>query len=307
MSPKITIMACSTHAGPLRRITVPRWLLGLMACVLIAVVAGVAGLVYDHARLRSVVAEKQELTLRIARQRDRIDHQHKQIEVFADEINALQARLVSMGELESRIRMLAGLDADGGDGMLGIGGMMPSDLAAPEDPSQNHGRLMREMHERIETLDSAADTGTVRFEDLLDGIGEKHNMLACRPSIRPTTGYVTSSFGHRRSPFTGVTEMHSGLDIANRRGTPVMATADGTVVVAGRKGSLGKVIEISHGYGMVTRYGHLDRFAKSVGDRVKRGEVVGFMGDTGRSTGPHLHYEVHLNGAPLNPEDYILN
>ena len=203
MSPKITIMACSTHAGPLRRITVPRWLLGLMACVLIAGVAGVAGLVYDHARLRSVVAEKQELTLRIARQRDRIDHQHKQIEVFADEINALQARLVSMGELESRIRMLAGLDADGGDGMLGIGGMMPSDLAAPEDPSQNHGRLMREMHERIETLDSAADTGTVRFEDLLDGIGEKHNMLACRPSIRPTTGYVTSSFGHRRSPFTG--------------------------------------------------------------------------------------------------------
>ncbi len=307
MSSKITIMACGTHAGPLRRITVPRWLFGLMACLLIAVAAGVAAIGYDYSRLRSVVAENQALTQRIVRHKDQIAHQQKQIGAFADEINALQARLVALSELESRIRMLAGLDTESSEGMLGIGGVMPSDLSAPADPSQNHGRLIRKMHERIETLDSAADVGTERFEDLLDGIGEKHNMLACRPSVRPTTGYVTSAFGRRRSPFTGETEMHSGLDIANRRGTPVMASADGTVVTASRKGALGKVIEISHGYGMVTRYGHLDRFAKSVGDRVKRGEVVGFMGDTGRSTGPHLHYEVHLNGAPLNPEDYILN
>lgn len=307
MSSKITIMACGTHAGPLRRITVPRWLFGLMACLLIAVAAGVAAIGYDYSRLRSVVAENQALTQRIVRHKDQIAHQQKQIGAFADEINALQARLVALSELESRIRMLAGLDTESSEGMLGIGGVMPSDLSAPSDPSQNHGRLIRKMHERIETLDSAADVGTERFEDLLDGIGEKHNMLACRPSVRPTTGYVTSAFGRRRSPFTGETEMHSGLDIANRRGTPVMASADGTVVTASRKGALGKVIEISHGYGMVTRYGHLDRFAKSVGDRVKRGEVVGFMGDTGRSTGPHLHYEVHLNGAPLNPEDYILN
>jgi murein DD-endopeptidase MepM/ murein hydrolase activator NlpD len=307
MNSKITIMACGTHAGPLRRITVPRWLFGLMACLLIAVVAGVAAIGYDYSRLRSVVAENQVLTQRIVRHKDQISHQQKQIEAFADEINALQARLVALCELESRIRILAGLDAESSEGMLGIGGVMPSDLSATSDPSQNHGRLIRKMHERIETLDSAADVGTERFEDLLDGIGEKHNMLACRPSIRPTTGYVTSAFGRRRSPFTGEAEMHSGLDIANRRGTPVMASADGTVVTAGRKGALGRVIEISHGYGMVTRYGHLDRFAKSVGDRVKRGEVVGFMGDTGRSTGPHLHYEVHLNGAPLNPEDYILN
>ena len=101
--------------------------------------------------------------------------------------------------------------------------------------------------------------------------------------------------------------MHKGVDIAARRGTPVKATADGKVTFSGSKGLLGKTVIIDHGHGIVTRYGHLNEILKKRGDEVKRGDVIGEVGSTGRTTGSHLHYEVHLNGVPVNPVKYILN
>jgi murein DD-endopeptidase MepM/ murein hydrolase activator NlpD len=101
--------------------------------------------------------------------------------------------------------------------------------------------------------------------------------------------------------------LHKGLDIAARKGTPILATADGIVTFAGKKGLLGKTIVIDHGHGMKTRYGHNHKLLKKRGDRVKRWEPIALMGSSGRSTGPHTHYEVHLNGVPVNPEKYILN
>jgi murein DD-endopeptidase MepM/ murein hydrolase activator NlpD len=118
---------------------------------------------------------------------------------------------------------------------------------------------------------------------------------------------MTSRFGYRKSPFTGRRELHKGLDIASRKGTPILATANGVVTFAGKKGLLGLTIVIDHGHGMKTRYGHNHKLLKKRGDKVKRWEPVALMGSTGRSTGPHTHYEVHLNGIPVNPEKYILN
>ena len=124
---------------------------------------------------------------------------------------------------------------------------------------------------------------------------------------RPALGWPTSKFGYRHSPFTGKREFHKGLDIANRKGSPIVATADGIVTFTGRKGLLGEVLVVDHGHGIVTRYAHLDKIISKKGTRVERGQVIAHMGNSGRSTGPHLHYEVRLNGVPVNPTKYILN
>ncbi|MBU4415374.1 MAG: M23 family metallopeptidase, partial [Proteobacteria bacterium] len=145
------------------------------------------------------------------------------------------------------------------------------------------------------------------FESLFNNLEDQRNLLASTPAIRPTNGWISSKFGYRISPFTGFREFHKGLDIATRKGAPIVATADGVVTFVGVKGLIGKVIVIDHGHGMVTRYAHVHKALKKRGDVVKRGDTIALVGNTGRSTGSHLHYEVHLNGIPVNPAKYILN
>ena len=126
--------------------------------------------------------------------------------------------------------------------------------------------------------------------------------------IRPVKGgWISSRFGRRKSPFTGRPEMHSGYDIAAHKGTKIVATAGGTVSYTGKKRLMGKIVVIDHGNGIVTRYGHCSKILKKKGDSVKRGDVIALEGDTGRSTGPHVHYEVRLNGVAINPERFIFN
>jgi murein DD-endopeptidase MepM/ murein hydrolase activator NlpD len=163
------------------------------------------------------------------------------------------------------------------------------------------------MHVEINEIDQVSHTQESSFTTLFSQLEGKRNLLAATPSIRPVKGWISSRFGHRESPFTGRREFHRGLDIANRSGTPIIAPADGLVTYAGRKGLMGKMVTIDHGFGMVTRYGHLKKILKKKGKRVKRGETIALMGNTGRSTGPHVHYEVRLNGVAVNPMNYFLN
>ena len=132
-------------------------------------------------------------------------------------------------------------------------------------------------------------------------------MLAHAPSIWPVHGWVTSGFGFRTNPFTGLTQMHEGLDIANRIGTPVIAPSDGIVSDTGKDSAYGNFIVISHGFGINSRFLHLSKILVRPGQRVKRGDKVAEVGTTGKSTGPHLHYEVRVNGIPVNPLRYIVN
>jgi len=132
-------------------------------------------------------------------------------------------------------------------------------------------------------------------------------MLAHTPSIWPVMGWVTSGFGFRTNPFTGLTQMHEGIDISNQVGTPIIAPADGIISDIGNDLGLGKILVISHGFGMITRYAHLNKVLVRVGQKVKRGEKIAEIGTSGRTTGPHLHYEVRLDGIPVNPMRYILN
>ena len=142
---------------------------------------------------------------------------------------------------------------------------------------------------------------------LFEKMASQRDLLQATPSIRPAGGgWVSSGFGRRVDPFTGRGKMHKGLDFAAMIGTPIYAPADGVVSYAGREGGYGKIVSIDHGYGIVTRYAHNSRLLVKTGERVKRWQKIAEVGSTGRSSGPHLHYEVRVNGVPVNPENYIL-
>ena len=133
------------------------------------------------------------------------------------------------------------------------------------------------------------------------GVERRRALALATPSIWPVTGWLSSAYGNRRDPFTGGSDFHPGLDISSPQGEPVLAPADGIVSSANFSGNYGNLIVLDHGFGIITRYGHLSRFAVMNGQQVRRGDVIGFVGTTGRSTSPHLHYEILMNGQQTNP------
>lgn len=140
-----------------------------------------------------------------------------------------------------------------------------------------------------------------RLASVRNDVDRRQALVAATPSMWPITGWISSGFGHRRDPFTGDDDFHPGLDISAEYGAPVHAPADGVIESAAFNGNYGNFIALEHGFGLVTRYGHLSRFAVTPGQQVRRGDVIGYVGSTGRSTSPHLHYEVVVNGQLTNP------
>ncbi len=142
---------------------------------------------------------------------------------------------------------------------------------------------------------------------LFERIASQRDLLGATPSVRPTGGWLSSGFGYRIDPFTKNRKFHKGLDFAANIGAPIYAPADGIVSFAGREGGYGKIVSIDHGYGLVTRFAHTSRLHVKTGQKISRWDKIAEVGNTGRSSGPHLHYEVRLNGVPVNPEKYILS
>ncbi|MBW1892398.1 MAG: M23 family metallopeptidase [Deltaproteobacteria bacterium] len=263
---------------------------------------------YQHYDLKRNISDAKLLQAKINGQEDEIAGQHQQIQIFANEINFLKGKLVELNGFEKKIRIIANIEhASENENLFGVGGTSPEDLDTRISTREKHNGLVREMHEQVKNLEFASNQQKHGFNSLLIDLEAKRNLLASTPSIIPTSGWISSRFGRRKSPFTGLTELHKGLDIASREGTPIIATADGIVTFAAKKGLLGKVVVIDHGHGISTRYGHCGKLLKSSGEAVKRGDVIAHMGNTGRSTGPHLHYEVKLNGIQVNPEKYMFN
>ncbi len=147
----------------------------------------------------------------------------------------------------------------------------------------------------------------IELQNILANLTKQQNLLSSIPTISPVNGWVTSGFGYRSSPFTGERIMHKGVDVASPIGTPIYAPADGVVIFTGDKTGFGNFIMIAHGYGVVSRYGHNAQNLVQSGQRVQRGEQIATVGDSGRTTGPHLHYEVLVNGQYVNPKKFILN
>jgi len=308
MDKSFTFYLLSNTEAPVRQFTVSRklfWSVSLL--VLMAFSIAVTGL-YDYIRIRKTIRTTTALKAQRTAQTRTITGQRRQLQKFAREIDTLKSRLVALNTFEKKIRIIANIEKTGENtGLFGMGGAIPGDMDPKIPLTEKHNSLIREMYHQANQLETASSNQEAGFESLLKYLETQVDLLASTPSIRPASGWITSRFARRISPFTGRREFHSALDIANRTGTPIIAPADGKVTFAGRRWLLGNVVEINHGHGFVTRYAHCKAFKTKKGERVKRGETIALMGNTGRSTGPHLHYQIRLNGVPVNPEKYIIN
>ncbi len=312
MRKKISFVILGSSGAPAKQVCTSKTAIHLFGALLIGFFAVVGYIVYDYYNLRETTSQLQDREVYLSSQMKEIQLQRKQIQEFAAEINALKGQLLALNDFEKKIRIIANIEKNNeSDNIFGVGGSIPEDLDAQIPLKEKHNSLMRDMHEQIEQLSRASGSQQEEFESLLRSLQDQQNLLASTPAIRPVSrgvkSWVTSRFGYRKSPFTGRREFHKAFDIAARQGTPILATADGVVTFAGKKGFLGQTITIDHSHGMVTRYGHCSKVLKKRGEKVKRGETIALLGNTGRSTGPHVHYEVRLNGMPVNPEKYILN
>ncbi len=308
MRKKITFFVLSTTRSSIKQVTVSKVFLRILSLFLVSCLIFIGFIIYDYNNFQQTKVDSNNLQKKISYQQEEIADQRKQIQKFASEINILKSKLLILNDFEKKIRIVANTEkTDEEKSLFGIGGSKPEDLDTKVQLTKKHNSLVREMHEQVKQLSLASTNQKEGFESLLKYLEDQRNLLACTPTIRPTKGWISSRFGYRISPFTGRREFHKGLDIANRKGTPIIVPADGVVAFNGKKGLLGKMITIDHGHGMVTRYGHIKKAMKKQGEAVKRGDTIALMGNTGRSTGPHLHYEVRLNGVQVNPTKYILN
>lgn len=228
----------------------------------------------------------------------------KTVEELKVELANTEAYLDSMVELNNHIRMYADLPQhDLKIENLGVGGR--TQLATPE----NSNNEVDELDAKISFLSTKVSVELENYKNLYTDIQKYKERLDYIPAITPLNTekyWVSSPFGYRSDPFTEAKKFHSGIDLAAKRGTPVHATAKGTVIYAQMSyGGYGNLIKIDHGDGIITKYAHLQTILVKKGDVVERGQVVGKVGTTGRSTGSHLHYEININGKAINPIRYM--
>ncbi len=236
-----------------------------------------------------------------------VEEQNHQLLSLRGKYKGMEKDLVRIRDFDSKLRVMINLDQDQVETVTSMGGPENRDFADSYLPVYRQELLVRKMHNFLYQLNTDVRLEEVRQQELMQAIRRNQELLASTPSIWPTEGWISSRFGYRNSPFTGQREFHKGLDISGRIGTPIYAPAKGTVIFAGVDGGYGKTMVLNHGGGLITRYAHMHRIAVKRGQTVTRGEMIGYVGNTGRSTGPHLHYEVRLNGVTVNPERYILN
>ncbi len=296
----VTLLYVPGPAGTIRRYHVRRaWIRRGMAG-LVALTAAALLLIVDYVQVRGQVAELDSL-------RGETREQREQLMDYADKMEAISNQLAGIGRLDRKLRVITNLDPSDPLPLPGIGGVEGQLLEAHQLTGLTRERRHQRMMESLGRLSEAADSEEKSLEGLIEHLEDQTARLVRTPSITPTKGWVTSAFGYRTSPFTGNREFHRGVDIAARKGTQIVAPADATVRYVGQRRHLGNTLILRHGYGVESVYGHLAETMVKRGQKLKRGETIALMGTTGRSTGPHLHYQVEVNGVPVNPRNYILD
>jgi murein DD-endopeptidase MepM/ murein hydrolase activator NlpD len=209
----------------------------------------------------------------------------------------LETRLHELEGIVTKLGVMAGIEKVLPDSRVGgVGGLTNVETVSPSLDSA--------------TFDGVEKTVTdlqARSKQLENVLADQRVLLASTPSIWPVRGYLSAGFGNRIDPFTGQRDFHTGIDVSTPQGTKIISPADGVVISCAVKGGYGNALIVDHGFGIVTRYAHLDHFNVRPGQRVHRGDVIGFVGSTGRSTAPHLHYEVWVRDQAQNPIQYILD
>jgi murein DD-endopeptidase MepM/ murein hydrolase activator NlpD len=296
-SPRYTILLADRQTGVVRRFTVglrPA-LIVLSTVVTLPVLVGMGAAWKAKADVADLFASHATLELELANYRGATEALTGQLQGLQTALDDLGGRAALDPALRSAMDKLPAIvksRAMGGGGAGAAGLALLPGLNSPEDTFG----LLRDLLQGLES----------RLESVQSGVDKRNALAAATPSIWPAAGWLSSAMGARRDPFTGGDDYHPGLDISADRGSPVHATADGTVVHASAASAYGNLIRIDHGFGLESRYGHLSKFDVAVGSKVKRGDLIGKVGATGRATAPHLHYEVRVNDRLLNPLQFLL-
>lgn len=308
MNKRIKIWFHSGGSSNIREISLQKPVALVLLLLVFGSMGGLSYFGYDYWKLKKIAYDNERLGRTIAFQDSELISHRQQVQTFAKEMEVLKAKVRSLTKLGDQVRLIADIKKTGeSSSLIGIGGIPENELTHDIPLETRHNDLIREMHQQVDQTQTAASQKELDFNDLIDKLEKKKNLLAATPSIKPVNGWITSRFGYRKSPFTGKRNFHSGVDISNKKGTKILATANGKITFAAKKTYYGNMITIDHGYGKATKYAHLNKILVKRGQKVKRGDVIATLGNTGQSTGPHLHYEVRINGAPVNPLKYILN
>ena len=286
---RFTILIIPEGSHQVRRFAVRSAVVKGVLAASVVLALGFTGLIVDYVMTNLDRHELQRLQVENLSQREELHHLVAMLE-------GLRQEMVVLAQNDAKVRVMAKLSAPKGDSMAGVGGP-----AREDDVS----REFNEIQKRIDEVRRQIDLRRESQEEIQGILNDQRSLLAAKPLGWPVKGWLTSSFGMRRDPFNGRRKMHEGLDIAARTGTPVIATADGIVSSVKTQPGYGKVVTIDHGYGYRTIYGHNSKYHVKVGQRVRRGDRIASVGNTGRSTGSHVHYEVRLNGVPVNPHKYL--
>lgn len=315
---RYTIVWVDTHGRPIQRLKLRPWHLGLaLATALMATggaLAGLLGLValIPPASAAPALPHIAALAHRVAALEAQIaplgDQGARNAAAFAQVWSRSASAQPAFGPADLRE---AAPPAQLQDGRLSSA----AHLAAPPRPSRRAAEgvgydldLLALSEARLQRITQKGEALFVSLMHTLDHFHDAAQQIASTPSIRPSLSpWLSSSYGRRLDPITQRWMMHKGLDLAGSIGMPIFAPADGKVIWTGWRGGYGKTVVIDHGYGLQTHFAHLDAYQVDAGERVRRGDVIARMGNSGRSTGPHLHYEVRREGQPVDPRDFILD
>ncbi len=288
-----------SSAGKSYNFNIPAFLPKLIAVLVILLLCSSVFFGYNFLKLNKKISTVTKL------QKEN-DFLKKKISSFDSRIATLKEKIQHIDSLGTKLRVMARLDTTKSIDE-GIGGPSFDEIKNFVSENSLQDENIKKVHYILDKLTFELKQEEKNITELFKYFKAKDIKLSSTPSIWPANGWISSPFGVRRDPFTGRRRFHEGIDITNRIGAPVIAPADGIVTFAKRNGGYGKVIYISHGFGISTRYGHLNKIYVKVGQHVQRGDLIGLIGNTGRSTGPHLHYEVRINNKPVNPINFILN
>lgn len=292
---RFTFVIADRQTGALRRLTISLWptLAAVMGVFALPVLIGLGARWSASATIADLQTTNAALQVENASYRAATGE-------LADQISALQTAVDQLGERAAvdptASRAMDKLPAN--ITSRAMGGMPAATRAAFSPMISSRGATT---DVALGVLSDLLGLLGSRLDSVRDSVERRHALASATPSVWPVAGWLTSYYGNRRDPITKGPDFHPGLDISADYGQPVLATGDATVAAAAANGAYGNMVVLDHGFGIVTKYGHLSRFAASGGQRVKRGDVIGYVGSTGRSTGSHLHYEIWMNGRLTDP------
>ena len=298
-SRRYTILIADRTSGVVRRVTISLRPAVVVACAVVTlpVLMGIGAAWKSKTDVSHLYASHQALEAENANFRQATEALSGQIESLQSAIADLGARSALDPNVSRAIEKLPAFVKS-----RAMGGSIAS--STPRQADNGYAKTLSALASPDDTfglLRTVLQGLESRLHDVRTDVDKRNALAAATPSIWPVHGWLSSTMGYRRDPITGGSDYPAGLDIAGEKGQPVYSTASGRIVHVGYQGAYGNLVVVDHGFGLQTKYGHLSKFSVKHGQRVKRGDVIGHLGSTGRSTGNHLHYEVLANGRLLNP------